>query len=337
MIALLLIIIAILLFVISQNIRNSANNSETHSNFTTKPSPEINTKPIQTLSYWQRWKMNNPNEAKIIENTLDRNLEIETDRDIKEIINAYTNMARANNLKDWNQIKPFILDKFSEMVDTLGEEQAFVILNTLIQEESERTKAKTINTGTYIATSWLKQTIEETKNISPTSKHILKDRVSYSFMTTKSDIDQTQYNKENNPIELFRKNYNSQIMSTLGNNINIPLFANGYDSPIAREIMNIMYSYLKNNEFIEKARSTGILQNMIETIIEETNKITDKYCNADVQECIEYYLYPEKPVITSKRCPSCGSREVSCEDYCKCFECGNQWYAKPDRNIYIKI
>ena len=126
-------------------------------------------------------------------------------------------------------------------------------------------------------------------------------------------------------------------MSTLGNNINIPLFANGYDSPIAREIMNIMYSYLKNNEFIEKARSTGILQNMIETIIEETNKITDKYCNADVQECIEYYLYPEKPVITSKRCPSCGSREVSCEDYCKCFECGNQWYAKPDRNIYIKI
>lgn len=59
-------------------------------------------------------------------------------------------------------------------------------------------------------------------------------------------------------------------------------------------------------------------------IIEETNKITDKICDCDVQECIEYYNFPNKPVVTSRRCPSCGSRKVFCGeigDY-ECMEYG---------------
>ena len=145
--------------------------------------------------------------------------------------------------------------------------------------------------------------------------------------------------EKNEIIGTFIEEYISQIMGTIGENVHIPLFANGYDSPIAREIMNIMYSYLRNNEFIEKAKKEGVWNKLMFTIIEETNKITDKYCDADVQECIEYFNFPDKPVVTSRRCTACGSRRVFCEDIgeYECMDCGCQWHAPHGRNTYSRI
>ena len=158
-------------------------------------------------------------------------------------------------------------------------------------------------------------------------------------MIDEHEITRKAYDQKNEIIETFKSEYISQIMGTIGENIHIPLFANGYDSPIAREIMIIMYSYLRNKEFIEKAKKEGVWNKLMFVIIEETNKITDKYCDADVQECIEYFNFPEKPVVTSRRCPTCGSRRVFCED-CgeyECMDCGCQWRASHGRNTYSSI
>lgn len=125
-------------------------------------------------------------------------------------------------------------------------------------------------------------------------------------------------------------------MSKIGDNANNAFFSDGYDSPIAREIMHVMYAYLRNNDFIKKAKLEGLWPEIMFLIIEETNKITDKYCHADVQECIEYYNFPDKPVVTSRRCPNCGSRDVSCEEMgeYECMSCGAMWFAPHGRNTY---
>ena len=73
-------------------------------------------------------------------------------------------------------------------------------------------------------------------------------------------------------------------------------------------------------------------------LVEETNAYTDKYCDADVQECIEYFNFPNKPVKTSFRCPCCGNRNIlhgSFDNEFECLECGNDWFASIGRNLYL--
>ncbi len=158
-------------------------------------------------------------------------------------------------------------------------------------------------------------------------------------MTTKREKDKVYSDTEKKEIlDVFIKEYTSQIMNAIGDNVHISLFAHGYDSPVAREIMNIMYSYLRNDKFIDKAKEDGVWTKIMFAIIEETNKITDKYCDADIQECIEYFNFPEKQVVTSRRCTACGSRNVYCEDIgqYECMDCGCQWHATHGRNTYSR-
>lgn len=289
------------------------------------------------LSYWDLWKKDHQTEAIVIESNIDRNMSELPDNDAKEIIDAFTRMAHTNNLNDWTKIRPLILDKLTEMVDALGKDQAFTLLDSAIMQEVEHTHSKTENTGTFIALTWLKQSIDEAKKSNKPFSRTFKYSSNCSFMTSNRELDKIYSDAEKKEmVKLFIKEYNSQIMNAIGENVHIPLFANGYDSPIAREIMNIMYSYLRNDEFINKAKKNGLFNNLMSAIIEETNKITDKYCDADVQECIEFYNFPNKPVVTSRRCPSCGSRKVYCEDMgmYECMECGATWHAQHGRNTY---
>lgn len=339
MTAFLLIVIAVLLFIISKFLHSKADSYES-SSYPTRTSSMISTpKPLPKLSYWETWKKNHPNEASVIETSLYKNIGEEMDQDAKEIIDAFIRMAHANDLKDWTQIKPLMLGKFTEMVDALGEEQAFTLLDSLVQQEAEHTKAKTRNTGTHIARSWLRQSIEDAKKSNKQFSKFMKNCDTCTFMTTKRDKDKVYSDAERKEIvDIFIKEYTSQIMTAIGDNVHISLFANGYDSPVAREIMHIMYSYLRNDEFIDKAKADGVWTKMMFAIIEETNKITDKYCDADVQECIEYFNFPDKPVVTSRRCTACGSRNVYCEDIgqYECMDCGCQWFAPHGRNTYSR-
>ena len=191
-----------------------------------------------------------------------------------------------------------------------------------------------------IVLSWLTQSIEEADSKKMQFSKAIRDSNKCSFMASAKNPDTILSDAEKDKIvETFRTEYISQIMNSIGGNVHIPLFANGYDSPIAREIMNIMYSYLRNNEFIEKAKKKGVWSKLMFTIIDETNQITDKYCDADVQECIEYFNFPDKKVVTSRRCPACGSRRVFCEEIgqYECMECGCQWHAPHGRNTYSRI
>lgn len=342
MTAFLLIVIAALSFIISKVLHSKADSYNSVSQVPTKQTQAIRplqttTKHITQLSYWEIWKKNHQTEAMVIESNIDREMSILTDNDAKDIIDAFTRMAHANDLKDWTEIKPLMLDRLTEMVDALGKDQAFTLLESAIRQEVYHTHSKTENTSTHIAFTWLKESMEEAQKSNKPFSKAIKSSDNCSFMTTKKDFNKVYSNEEiNRIVELFKKEYNSQIMNTIGNNIHIPLFTNGYDSPVAREIMNIMYSYLRNADFIDKAKAEGLWNRLVFAIIEETNKITDKYCDADVQECIEYYNFPEKPVVTSRRCPSCGSREVMCEDigFYECMECGVTWLAQHGRNTY---
>ena len=339
MTAFLLLVIAVLLFIISKILHNRADNYESRPISSNISSPNPTPKPLPQLTFWERWKKNHPNEAKVIASNLNRDIEKETDKDVKEIIDAFTRMAQANALNDWAQIKPLMLEKFTEMVDNLGEEQSFTLLDSLVQQESEHTKAKSINTGTHIARAWLRESIEEAKKLNKPFSNAVKNSDLCTFMTTPKNKDKSYSDSEKKEIvDVFIREYTSQIMTAIGDNIHVPLFTNGYDSPVAREIMNIMYSYLRNDEFIDKAKEEGVWLKMMFAIIEETNKITEKYCDVDIQECIEYFNFPDKPVVTSRRRTACGSRNVYCEDMglYECMDCGCQWHAPHGRNTYSR-
>lgn len=345
MTSLLLIIIAIILFFIAKALHKQADNNSSTSNYRTS-TPTINnsireqvsiTPSTPTLSYWVKYKQDFPARASIIEETFYSDISKLSDAEAKQIICAYSRMANANNMSDWSLIKPTMLKKLTEMVDVLGEPTAFTILEKAIQEETEHTHSKEIYTGTYIAREWLNEVIQTAKqkqeSVSPAATKVSV----CSYLTTPKVVGRTYTDEEKDQIaNQFKDEYIAQIMNKIGDNIRVPLFCDGYDSPIAREIMLIMYSYLRDERFIQKAKQEGLWNKLMFLIIEETNKITDKICDCDVQECIEYYNYPNKPVVTSRRCPSCGSRKVFCEeigDY-ECMECGCTWHAFHGRNTY---
>ena len=88
----------------------------------------------------------------------------------------------------------------------------------------------------------------------------------------------------------------------------------------------------------EKAEELGYGKRYIFIVTEETEKVVKKYCNAALQECIEYYNFPNKEVVTSFRCPNCGSWKVWNEDFgFECGECGCTWHAPLGYNLYLDI
>lgn len=300
MTAILLFIIALLLFFIARalykqadNIENGYKNASASYSHDAVSSHISNEPPKPQISYWETWKKDYPARASIIEETSCTDISKLSDSDAKEIINSYLRMTKANNISDWSLIKPTMLNKLTEMVDALGETTAFSILDKAILEEIEHTHAKEHNTGTYIAREWLRETIKSAQNKNSTFTSASLKVSSCSYLTTPKVVDRAYNDEEKQMIaDKFKDEYVAQIMDKIGDNVQIPLFCNGYDSPIAREIMHIMYSYLRNEGFIKKAKQEGLWNKLMFLIIEETNKITDKICDCDVQECIEFYNFP---------------------------------------------
>lgn len=257
-------------------------------------------------SYWESWKRQNPEKASALQTLTHLDFAQMEDEDVKQTIQSFSRAAEANGLSDWSQIKDYLLKKLNEMTKDCSEEEIILLLENLISQEVDYARIKPSNT----ASSYFKQWYVEYINS--------KDTISLS------------------PEEVFRKEYRSKLINKIGSNARISLFCEGYDSPIAHEMMYLMYQHLRNRELKAEAERQDLWPKYMQIIIEETGKITEKYCHAALQECIEYYNFPDKKVITQYRCPECGSRQiVDSIDGFLCKECWNRWWAPRGINLYL--
>ena len=258
-------------------------------------------------SYWETWKNQNPEKAKALMALTKLNFDETDDLDVQQITESFKRMADANRITDWSQIKDSFLKKIEEMSKDLCEEEALNVFDTLISQESDFAHIDYRNTASFYAKQWYEELIQ-----SKTSDPLT-------------------------PEESFRKEYREKLIKKIGTNANIPLFCHGHDSPIAHELMYIMYQHLRNGELKAEAEKQGLWNKYVQIIVDETEKVTKKYCHVFLQECIEYYNYPDKPVITRYRCPSCGSTHIddAYEYSIECMECGRTWSAPYGINLYL--
>jgi ribosomal protein S27AE len=258
-------------------------------------------------SYWESWKRDNPEKAKALTELTKLDFDDMDDEDVMQLTESFKRMADANGLSDWNQIKDNFLNKFKEMAKDLCDEEALNVFDNLISQESDFAKVDFRNTASFYAKQWYEEFIKS-KNTEPLT-----------------------------PEEAFRKEYRGKLIKKIGTNANIPLFCEGYDSPIAHEIMYLMYQHLRNGELKTEAESQGLWNKYMQIIVDETEKVTERYCHASLQECIEYYNFPDKKVVTRDRCPNCGSRHVT-DDFdfgLECMDCGSTWNAPLGKNLYL--
>lgn len=268
---------------------------------------ELQENALNNESYWRKWKTNNPEKAVALESLTKVDFDVMDDEDVKQTITSFEGMADFKGLSDWNQIKEITLQYFEDMTKDLCEEEMLVLFDHLISEEANHTNACPSNTFAYYSRLWYLESLKakETETLTP----------------------------EQN----FRNEYKRKLIYKIGTNAFIPLFCEGYDSPIAHEIMNLMYQHLRNGELKAEAEKNGFGDKFIHIIVEETEKITEKYCHASLQECIEFYNFPDKKVLTRDRCPNCGSRHVldNYEFGLECMDCSYTWFAPFGKRLYL--
>lgn len=258
-------------------------------------------------SYWEVWKSQNPEKAKALIALTKLDFAEMDEMDVKQIIDSFERVTETNGISDWNNIKNDFLKKFEDMSKDLCEEEIFNVIEKLISQESEFAKIEYRNTASFFVKKWYEELFQSKQSESLT------------------------------PEEAFRKKYRAKLFRKMGTDGFIPLFCHGYDSPIAHELMYIMYQHLRNGELKAEAEKQGLWGKYIEIIIEETEKVTKKYCHVFLQECIEYYNFPDKPVVTRHRCPSCGSTDITDDsDFgLQCDRCGKMWNAPYGKNLYL--
>jgi hypothetical protein len=258
-------------------------------------------------SFWETWKNQNPEKAKALEALTDRDFDEMSTMDVKQTIKAFSSVAENHNLEDWMDIKDYYVSSYASFSENLGEEEAMRAISSILLEENNRANVSLFNSVYNYAKLWI------------------------------------QEYKENNadrllsPEDKFCKEYREKLINKIGSNANIPLFCHGYDSPIAHELMYIMYQHLRNAELKAEAEKQGLWNKYVQIIVDETEKVTKKYCHVFLQECIEFYNFPDKPVITRHRCPSCGSTNINDDiDYgLECNECGRTWNASYGKKLYL--
>ena len=258
-------------------------------------------------SFWETWKNENPEKAKALEILTDRAFDEMSTMNVKQTIKAFNSVAEKHNLEDWMDIKDYYVTSYAIFSENLGEEEAMRAISSILLDENNRINVSLFNSVYNYAKQWIQEYKENNAD------------------------------RNLNPEDKFRKEYREKLMNKIGNNANIPLFCHGYDSPIAHELMYIMYQHLRNSELKAETEKQGLWNKYVQIIVEETAKVTKKYCHVFLQECIEYYNFPDKPVVTRYRCPSCGSTSINDDlDYgLECYECGCTWNAPFGRNLYL--
>lgn len=275
---------------------------------------------VETKSYWERYKTENSEKSSQLSSLYGIDFSLLTEKDIRERIGTIDRLCNQYQciipqlkdrcMKDMEQFPLSFMDNMIEMTEKEMEKEAN---NFCISKN---------NTACALLLVWMKE-----------RKVILEMDNVYNKSTEEESLDD-----QLSPEDSFKKRYSGILVKQIGNNANIPLFCEGYDSPIAHELTDIMYAYLKDKTEKEKADRLGYGKRYVFIIIEETEKIVKKFCHATLQECIEYYNFPNKEVVTSFRCPHCGSWEVWNEDYgFECGECGCTWHAPLGYNLYLDL
>ena len=276
---------------------------------------------IVTETYWERYKTDNPEKVTELSSLFDFDFSVLSDKDVREKISTIERLCnqyqcsiaqlKEKCLKDMEQFPLSFFDQLIEMTEKEKENEA---VNYTISKE---------NTACALLVDWMKERKEflETNNV-------------YNQQLQDDHLDE-----DLSPEDSFKKRYSEILVRQIGSNANIPLFCEGYDSPIAHELMDVMYAFLKDESEKEKADELGYGNRYIFIITEETEKVVKKYCHAALQECIEYYNFPNKEVVTSFRCPHCGSWDIISEDYDEneCMKCGRTWRAPLGYNLYLNL
>lgn len=275
---------------------------------------------VEKKSYWERYKTENSEKSLQLSSLYGIDFSLLPEKDIRERIGTVDRLCNQYQciipqlkdrcMKDMEQFPLSFMDKMIEMTEKEMEKEAN---NFSISKN---------NTACALLLVWMKE-----------RKVFLEMSNVYNKSTEEESLDD-----QLSPEDSFKKRYSGILVKQIGNNANIPLFCEGYDSPIAHELMDIMYAFLKDKTEKEKADRLGYGKRYVFIIIEETEKIVKKFCHAALQECIEYYNFPNKEVVTSFRCPHCGSWEVWNEDYgFECGECGCTWHAPLGYNLYLDL
>lgn len=319
-----ILILVILLVIFIKSLNNKANELlDVFSVQTSEKKEELQKKQsIEGESFFEQWRKKFPNEYDALQQLTGRNLTKISDVDARQLIISFARMADVNNLYDWRDIKTFILAKFSEMYDDIGEKESIDVINETIKLEVEKTNYKIENTASYYTRIWFLDFVKQEKR-----KPFIR----------KTIIFPNNYDDKNELLDSIKNQYKEALDDFVKQLVKKRLCCIGYDSEVAQEIMKHMYYYVRDLRFQEFAKKGGIWNEITNYILEQTGIITEEYCKADIQECMDYFNYPYSPVRTSHRCPYCGSKHISIEDYgdIECRECGCEWHAPLGYNMYI--
>ncbi len=275
----------------------------------------------QPLTYWVKFKTDNPEKASQLSELLKIDFTALSDRDVKEKIATVDRLCnqyqcsvaelKERCFKDLEKFPLFYIDQMIEMTERE------------IDKEIRTFDVAKENTVCYLLITWMKE-----------RKEILKNTNVYQ-----QDVPEEE-SQENNlsPEESFKKRYEAILIKKIGNNAGNRLFCDDYDSPIAQELTAIMYAFLKDEDEIKKAEDLGYKKKYKSIIVKTTEEVIKQYCHAALQECIEYYNFPNKEVRTSFRCPYCGNWNVHYDDMMdqfECWECDHTWRAPLGYNLYL--
>ena len=296
MTAILLFVIAILLFIIARSLNKSADSIEA-------PTPSVSSnvqqqKPKVEVSYWESYQKSNPELAKELVKLTKGRIGKLSDKDVKETISSFDHTAKTNSLQSYESAYQLVLNKMKEFLDQSYPNVVLGVLDNIIKEEVKQTGKRPTNTMSSYVKAELETIIEDKlKAMSP--EDLFKYRI-------KEALQQTNEKYEwNNDRE-------------------------GFDSPLAQEVVNLMRRMLDNEVLMMTALKFGYGGTFESTIVDEMESFISENCHTSLQEAINYHDNKDEYNDPYKRCPNCGSANITEGDpdegeyWCNDFH--HDWY-----------
>lgn len=292
----LLLVIAILLFILSKVLKKSADNIDSSAQ---KASPKIQEdRPKPKISYWDSYHKANPILAEELLKITKGKICILSDKDAQETISSFAHTAKTNSLQSYEETYQFILKKMIDYLDQCYPKVILDTLDTAIKEEVKQTGKKPTNTISFYIKSEIK-TIIENKLKAMNPEDLFKYRI-------KEALQQVS--------EKYNWNYERE----------------GYDSPLAQEIVTLMRRMLSNDILMMTALQYGYSDSFSSIIIDEMESFVSENCNTSLDEAINYHDNKQDFKNPYKRCPNCGSLNISEIDPEEgeywCEDCNHDWY-----------
>lgn len=296
MIAFLLIVIAILLFIIARALNKSAGNIDSPAS--TVSSNVQQPKPKAEMSYWESYQKTDPKHAEELVKLTKGKIGRLSDNDVKETISSFDHTAKTNSLQSYESAYQLVLNKMKNFLEQSYPDVVLGVLDNIINEEVKQTGKRPTNTMSSYVKSDLKKVIEDKlKAMSP--EDLFKYRI-------KEALQQTN--------EKFELNYERE----------------GYDSPLAQEAVNLMRRMLDNEVLMMTALRFGYGGIFESTIVDEIESFISENCHTSLQEAINYHDNRQEYNDPYKRCPNCGSSNITEADPDEgeywCNDCHHDWY-----------